>query len=99
MFCLGCVVLKNLGLRSHVPTPQSDFIQCKADHETKEKFLTALSQLSAIPASGCLPRSELDGRYRSSKGSTKRVKDAANQFALVARGFEGSGFGYGATQL
>jgi len=29
----------------------------------------------------------------------KRVKDAANHFALVARGLEGSGFGYGATQL
>lgn len=36
---------------------------------------------------------------RSSKGNIKRVRDAANQFALVARGFEGSGFGYGATQL
>ena len=99
MFCLGCVVQKGLDLLSHMPTPQSDFVQCKADHETKEKFLTALSQLSAVPASSRFPRSEPDGRYRSSKGSTKRVKDAANQFALVARGFEGSGFGYGATQL
>ena len=99
MFCLGCVVQKFVGLRSHVPTSQSDFVQCKADHETKEKFLTALNQLSVVPISSRLSSSELDGLQRSSKGNTKRIKDAANQFALVARGFEGSGFGYGATQL
>jgi hypothetical protein len=46
MLYLGCVVKKYLGLRSLVPTCQSDFVQCKADNETKEKFLTALSQLS-----------------------------------------------------
>ena len=99
MFCLGCVVKKRLGLRSRIATLQNDFVQCKAENETKEKLLTALSQLSVVSVTSSCPGSELDCRQRSSKGSTKRVKDAANQFALVARGLEGSGFGYGATQL
>jgi hypothetical protein len=96
MFCLGCVVKKYHDSCLHTPACQSDFVQCKAGSETKEKFLTALSQLSH-PVSGRSPKSKLDGRQRSSKGSPKRVKDAANRFVLVARGLEGSGFGYGAT--
>jgi hypothetical protein len=36
--------------------------------------------------------------FSSSRG-TKRIKDAANQFSLVARGMEASGFGYAASTL
>jgi len=35
----------------------------------------------------------------SSSRSTKRIKDAANLFALVARGMEASGFGYAAPTM
>lgn len=90
---------KSLGLCSHATISQSDFAQCKADSGTKEKLLTALTQLSDIPFSESSSAAELNDWKRSSKGSTKRVREAANQFTLVARGLEGSGFGYGATQL
>lgn len=50
--------------RSHTHTLtdthlQNDFVQCKADNETKEKFLTALSQLSAVPVFSRFSKSEL----------------------------------------
>ena len=99
MFYLGCVTDEWLSRPrpTSFPTLQNDFVPCKADGGTKERFLSTLSQLSVSSPFESDP--ELDGLRRSSKGSTKRMRDAANQFALVARGLEGSGFGYGASQL
>jgi len=62
MFFLGCVVKRYLGLRSHMPISQSDFVQCKADNMARDKFLTALDQLSVVPVSSSFSKSEPYGR-------------------------------------
>ena len=35
--------------------PQNDFVQCRADDGTKERFLIALTQLSVFPVSEASP--------------------------------------------
>jgi len=66
-----------LGACSHVPTPQSDFVQCKADNEAREKFLTALSQLSAVAVPRRFSKTELvqefQGEHETGQGRSKPV--------------------------
>jgi hypothetical protein len=69
---------------------QNDFVPSKAGDDAKRQFVQAIagcvpldiSSRTQLKCSQCRPR------------STKRMREAANAFTLVARGLEGSSFGY-----
>ena len=75
---------------------QNDFYPCRATDEAKNKFIKAVFGY-VLPAPilnfASLPRLSCSTR------SMKRTRDAAQQFTLVARGLEGSTFGYATVSM
>ena len=68
---------------------QDDFVPCKANIAAKEQFIKAVFGY----VTACLLALHANNSKLRSR-SMKRVRDAAQQFILIARGLEGTGFGY-----
>lgn len=91
-----CSIFRDLRYhsRTHRGVPQENFTPSKATPEAKDRFLkTVMAYVSFcridFPSSWfhkCL----LCNRSRSGK----RIREAAQQFTLIARGLDGSSFGY-----
>ena len=67
----------------------------KATPDAKEKFVKAV--LAFVRSLNLALRDVL--MHDFSSRSLKRTRDAAQQFTLVARGLEGSGFGYASLSM
>lgn len=80
----------NLAARRKLMVIQEDFYPCRATPEAKNKFIKTIFGYDLML--GLIHSSSLIGVSRSR--SLKRTRDAAQQFTLVARGLEGSAFGY-----
>lgn len=65
--------------------------------EDKEKFVKGVVGYAQF----CFPLLETQPQtpFPISSRSLKRTRDAANQFTLVARGLEGSNFGYASVTM
>ena len=73
---------------------QDDYYPCRATPEAKNKFIKAVfgSVLNVVVAPYMLT-------LPPSSRAMKRIREAAQQFTLVARGLEGSTFGYATVSM
>jgi hypothetical protein len=74
---------------------QDDFMPSQAGSEAKNRFIKAVTRSEVARY---LTTSLVLMRVPSSR-SSKRIRDAAQQFTVVARGLEGSSFGYATVSM